>query len=207
MLKYFAFMFVTHHNLMAFFLLYLIFNIRFNFCITMLVYLNAVRPKHRPCLSLQRKIDRFLFQQTLFVHFFLLHFLNLLLFIHVHFYYSIFLITACEDSCVSRLRFTAGWARAGSRVRPFKPTNSVSNPNRCAARAILFEGGTARATPRLLSLSPRRGDIVRRARHRSEPPARSLAHRAPPRRRRGLGRIARASRETRRGACRPRSSR
>lgn len=57
MLKYFAFMFVTHHNLMAFFLLYLIFNIRFNFCITMLVYLNAVRPKHRPCLSLQRKID------------------------------------------------------------------------------------------------------------------------------------------------------
>lgn len=40
-----------------FFLLYLIFNIRFNFCITMLVYLNAVRPKHRPCLSLQRKID------------------------------------------------------------------------------------------------------------------------------------------------------
>lgn len=77
----------------GFFLLYLIFNIRFNFCITMLVYLNAVRPKHRPCLSLQRKIDRFLFQQTLFVHFFLLHFLNLLLFIHVHFYYSIFLIT------------------------------------------------------------------------------------------------------------------
>jgi len=41
----------------GFFLLYLIFNIRFNFCITMLVYLNAVRPKHRPCLSLQRKID------------------------------------------------------------------------------------------------------------------------------------------------------
>ena len=90
MLKYFAFMFVTHHNLMAFFLLYLIFNIRFNFCITMLVYLNAVRPKHRPCLSLQRKIDMVFVPTNIVRSFFLLHFLNLLLFIHVHFYYSIF---------------------------------------------------------------------------------------------------------------------
>lgn len=76
-----------------FFLLYLIFNIRFNFCITMLVYLNAVRPKHRPCLSLQRKIDMVFVPTNIVRSFFLLHFLNLLLFIHVHFYYSIFLIT------------------------------------------------------------------------------------------------------------------
>ena len=73
-----------------FFLLYLIFNIRFNFCITMLVYLNAVRPKHRPCLSLQRKIDMVFVPTNIVRSFFLLHFLNLLLFIHVHFYYSIF---------------------------------------------------------------------------------------------------------------------
>lgn len=77
----------------GFFLLYLIFNIRFNFCITMLVYLNAVRPKHRPCLSLQRKIDMVFVPTNIVRSFFLLHFLNLLLFIHVHFYYSIFLIT------------------------------------------------------------------------------------------------------------------
>ena len=74
----------------GFFLLYLIFNIRFNFCITMLVYLNAVRPKHRPCLSLQRKIDMVFVPTNIVRSFFLLHFLNLLLFIHVHFYYSIF---------------------------------------------------------------------------------------------------------------------
>jgi len=74
----------------GFFLLYLIFNIQFNFCITMLVYLNAVRPKHRPCLSLQRKIDMVFVPTNIVRSFFLLHFLNLLLFIHVHFYYSIF---------------------------------------------------------------------------------------------------------------------
>lgn len=74
----------------GFFLLYLIFNIRFNFCITMLVYLNAVRPKHRPRLSLQRKIDMVFVPTDIVRSFFFTSFLNLLLFIHVHFYYSIF---------------------------------------------------------------------------------------------------------------------
>ena len=130
--------------------------------------------------------------------------------IRTHFFLSQHVKTVHQRFFLSPgARFTAGWARAGSRVRPFKPTNSVSNPNRCAARARDFIRRPGRHAPRLVcSLCPRRGDIVRRARHRSEPPARSLAHRAPPAASAG-SRAHRAGDRgrRRRGACRHRSSR